>query len=161
MEEQLRSQNKAKQKRERKKVAKSKKFDEESDSDEEYVVKEKTKVPTKKITSNGAKASRKVPNPKPKVESQTEKRVIAEKLIDNGKKKTTVYNLSDSDDDDDIGTGISLMDRLHRKTSGLSTSDVQKEKLNEKKRPSPRGCTASATKDFESFEIEDFEPGKY
>jgi len=158
-EEELRSQNKAKQNRKSKKVSKSKKLDEELDSDEEYVLKEKKKVITKKVTSNIEQDKRKLPNPKPKADSQTKKTEFFEKVIDNGKKKLPMYNLSDSDDDDDIGTGMSLMDRLHKKTSGGSgMSDVLQEKLNVKKRPSPRACTASDGKDIESFEIEDFEP---
>lgn len=159
-EEELRSQNKAKNRQQRKKVTKAKKIDDDMDSDEEYVLKEKKKVLTKKVTGNGGKASQqKVLNPKPKADPKTENRTVVEKLIEDEKKKAPVYSLSDSDDDEDIGTGISLMDRLNKKT-GKPMSDGLNVKSNAKKRPSPRAHTASEPKDLESFEVEDFEPGK-
>lgn len=158
-EEELRSQKTAKRRQQKKKVTKSKKFDDELDSDEEFVVKETKKVVTKKVRNNVIKASQNVSNPKPKAKPATGKSSVHQKLVEKEKKKAPVYNLSDSDDDD-IGTGMSLMDRLNKKTPGSALSNVLEEKANAKKRPSPRARTTEDTKDFESFEIEDFEPGK-
>lgn len=156
-EEELRSQKTAKRRQQKKKVTKSKKFDDELDSDEEFVVKETKKVVTKKVRNNVIKASQNVSNPKPKAKPATGKSSVHQKLVEKEKKKAPVYNLSDSDDDD-IGTGMSLMDRLNKKTPGSALSNVLEEKANAKKRPSPRARTTEDTKDFESFEIEDFEP---
>jgi hypothetical protein len=135
------------------KKTKSRKFDDEN-SDEDFVVKEKKKDNKRKDVIKRVKANQTVSHLK-KLDG------INTKDADSSseKEKITCY-LDDTDDEDDHVTGMSLMDRLHKKTSGSKVVSSITENTNIKKRPSPRACMADDSEDLESFEIERFEPGK-
>lgn len=154
-EEELRSQNKAKKRQNRKKDAKKNKIADSDDSDDDFVMK------ARKTKTKGTNTRAKICQP----EMARRERIVptknpdenTAKIIDSGisKKEIPVYSIDDSDDEEEIG--ISLAERLSKKTSS-ALCNLTKEQDRVKKRPSPRACLDVNSVDLESFEIERFEP---